>query len=145
MATKVDLDALIPREDFEVLDAKSDSGTRKDTISANDLKEREFFFSVLRKPDFQRETNEWDGQKITDFVKSFLDGDLIPAVILWRTEGSYTFVIDGSHRLSALAAWVNDDYGDGQISRRFYELVIPEDQISVAKRTRILIEKQIGR
>jgi hypothetical protein len=33
---------------------------------------------------------------------------LIPAIILWRSTGGYLFVIDGSHRLSALSAWVND-------------------------------------
>jgi hypothetical protein len=28
----------------------------------------------------------------------------------------YIFVIDGGHRLSALRAWMEDDYGDGTIS-----------------------------
>lgn len=80
MATKVSLDALIPREDFEVQDEQRRS-TTKNTLSITDLELDSFFFSALRKPDFQRETNEWDSQKICNFIESFLEGDLIPAII----------------------------------------------------------------
>ena len=84
MANKVNLDALIPREDFEIRDTKVQSYSRsKDTLSINDLRIGDFFFSTIRKPDFQRETNEWDISKISKFINSFLDGDLIPAIILW--------------------------------------------------------------
>ena len=48
-------------------------------------------------------------------------------------------MIDGSHRLSSLAAWVNDDYGDGIITKNFYEGVIPEEQIETVDKTRKLI------
>jgi hypothetical protein len=143
--SKVNLDALVPREDFEIADSYNQNvGRSKDTLSINDLKRTEFFFSALRKPDFQRETSEWDSNKISDFIKSFLDGDLIPAIILWRTVGSYIFVIDGSHRISALAAWVNDDYGDGEISKYFYDGIIPSEQLETADRTRQSIKKNIG-
>lgn len=142
--SKVNLDALIPREDFDIKDTNQGVGTRKDTISINDLRKGEFFFSVLRKPDFQRETNEWDSSKICDFIESFLEGDLIPAVILWRSASSYIFVIDGSHRLSALAAWINDDFGDGDISKQFYDGIIPDEQVEIAQRTGNLIRKKLG-
>src|SRR5690606_37769082 len=102
-----------------------------------------FFYTVIRKPDFQRETNEWDPAKICDFVTSFLEGDLFPAIILWQS-GSFIFVIDGSHRLSALVAWVHDDYGDGVISREFFESVIPTDQLKAADDTRRLVKRKIG-
>jgi len=145
MSQKVNLDALIPRADFETDEtANAPSGRPKDTFSANDLKSGEFFFSYLRKPDFQRETSEWDPKKICNLIQSFLNDDLIPAVILWRSEKSLTFVIDGSHRISALAAWVNDDYGDGDISKNFFDSRIPEDQIEHAKKTRDLVEKTFG-
>lgn len=145
MSQKVNLDALIPRADFETDEtASAPSGRPKDTFSANDLKSGEFFFSYLRKPDFQRETSEWDPKKICNLIQSFLNDDLIPAVILWRSEKSLTFVIDGSHRISALAAWVNDDYGDGEISKNFFDSRIPEDQIDHAKKTRELVNKKIG-
>lgn len=145
MSQKVNLDALIPRADFETDETvNAPSGRPKEAFSATDLKSGEFFFSYLRKPDFQRETSEWDPRKICHLIQSFLNDDLIPSVILWRSEKSLTFVIDGSHRISALAAWVNDDYGDGEISKNFFEFRIPEDQIEHANKTRDLVKKAIG-
>jgi hypothetical protein len=144
LASKVNLDALIRREDFEIENvSNSRTGTDTTTIRLEDLKKDSFFFSAIRKPDFQRETNEWGPEKITKLVESYVTGDLIPAVILWQN-GGFTFVIDGSHRLSALAAWVNDDYGDGAISKTFYDGVIPEDQIKIADRTRVTVRKIVG-
>lgn len=140
---KVNLDALIQREDFEVEDSIN-PGKKKETISIEDLKQDSFFFSNVRKPDFQRETNEWDAKKICDFIDSFINGDLIPAIILWRSSGGYLFVIDGSHRLSSLASWINDDYGDGDISKSFYDGVIPDEQIEIAEATRKMIRKKVG-
>jgi hypothetical protein len=143
MANKVNLDALIPREDFEVINPKQQAGTPKPALSYVDLKNNEFFFSALRKPDFQRETSEWSSSKIIEFVESFLNEDVIPSVILWKNQ-SYMFVIDGAHRLSALAAWINDDYGDGDISKKFYDYVIPDEQINIAVKTRTEINKKLG-
>jgi Protein of unknown function DUF262/HNH endonuclease len=142
--SKVSLDALVPREDFEVESQQGSSIARITTLAIRDLEKSSFFFSAVRKPDFQRETNEWSPQKICDLIESFLEGDLIPAVILWRGSSSYTFVIDGSHRLSALAAWINNDYGDGEISKHFYDGIIPDEQLTVADTTRKLIDKQVG-
>jgi hypothetical protein len=141
--SKVNLDALIAREDFEVEENIS-SGKKKETISIEDIKADSFFFSNVRKPDFQRETNDWDAQRVTDMIKSFLEGDLIPAIILWRSGGGYLFAIDGSHRLSALSAWVNNDYGDGSISKAFYDGIISEDQLRIAQQTRTLVNKTVG-
>jgi hypothetical protein len=140
---KVNLDAIIPREDFDV-EENVNPGKKKETLSIEDIKSDSFFFANVRKPDFQRETNEWDSKKIADFIDSFLDGDLIPAIILWRSTGGYLFVIDGSHRLSSLASWINDDYGDGIISKHFYDGIIPEEQLEIAEETRKLIRKRIG-
>lgn len=145
MAGKLFLDALISREDFDVQDESQISqGPHKTTLSYNDFKIPGFFFAALRKPDFQRETNEWDAEKVRDLIASFLDGDLIPAIILWKYADSYTFVIDGAHRISALAAWVNDDYGDGKLSRKFFDNSIPESQIDIAKKARELINSSVG-
>jgi hypothetical protein len=147
MAAKVDLDALILRADFDETDTDaglSQGGSLKDRLEARDLKKGEFLFSVLRKPDFQRETNEWDANKIIDLIKCFLAGDVIPAVILWRAKTGLIYVIDGSHRLSALASWVNDDYGDGMISKLFYDGVIPQEQLDLGAEVRSTINKTIG-
>lgn len=136
------LDALIPREDFDMVDSQPTSGT-KDSIAISDLVADSFFYNALRKPDFQRETGDWSGEKICEFIRTFLDGDLIPAVILWKSLGG-TFVIDGAHRLSALIAWVNNDYGVGQISIKMFDFNIIDEQRSVANKTRDLVAKEIG-
>jgi hypothetical protein len=145
MKMKLALDALIPREDFDVKDESGLSvGRNKMTISVPELEYDSFFFSAIKKPDFQRETNEWEPDKVYELVKSFLDGELVPAVILWKSISNYIFVIDGSHRLSALAAWINDDYGDGLISRQYFDNSIPEEQIQAASYARELINREIG-
>ena len=141
----VSLDALIPREAFEIKDQQERiTGTSILTMGIRDLEKGSFFYPFLRKPDFQRETNEWDATKICEFIESFLDGDLIPAVILWQSCSSYYFVVDGSHRVSSLLAWINDDYGDGKISKDFYDGNISDEQKEAAKETRQLIKEKIG-
>lgn len=140
---RVNLDALIPREDFET-EAGSASQSLGDKLKISDLvKGHAFFYSSLRKPDFQRETSDWDKEKITAFVKSFLDNDLIPAIILWQA-GQYTFVIDGAHRLSALIAWANDDYGDGFISQAFFGHDVDQEQRKVAEQTKRHVNETVG-
>ena len=140
-ANGVNLDALIPREDFAAPTTPY-KGTPMGTIGMGMLKE-EFFAQSLRKPDFQRETSNWTPQKIVDLVAAFLDGDLIPAIILWRS-GQYVFVIDGAHRMSALLAWVYDDYGGKSRSLNYFQNQVPEEQKKLADQTRKLIESNIG-
>ncbi|MEQ8281960.1 MAG: DUF262 domain-containing protein [Parvibaculum sp.] len=144
MATSVvNLDALIQRNDFRVKSESTTDYSRRDKISITDLDPKAFMYLALRKPDFQRETANWSPQKIYDFVKTFLEGDLVPAIILWAA-GETVFVIDGAHRLSALIAWVQDDYGDGPTSREFSKNDIPVEQQKAAKRTKRLIDETIG-
>lgn len=139
---KVNIDAIIPREDFEVAGNNS-SGNLKHSLSVSDFTSS-FFQPFIRKPDFQRETSEWDVKKICGFLESYINGDLIPSIILWRSSSGLFFVIDGAHRLSALIAWIFDDYGDGEISQKFYGGNIPEDQKQIASETRKQINKRIG-
>ncbi len=140
-ATGVNLDALIPREDFAA-DSGPPRGNPIGTISVGSLSD-DFFVQSLRKPDFQRETANWTPQKIVDLVAAFLDGDLIPAIILWRS-GQYVFVIDGAHRLSAMLAWMWDDYGDKSRSINFYQNQVPDEQLKLAAQTRKLVNSTIG-
>lgn len=140
---KVNLDAIIPREDFEVI------GTQNSTNLFNSISISNFtggfFYPFLRKPDFQRETNEWDAKKILEFIESYINGELIPAIILWRNNSGLYFVIDGAHRLSALISWIKDDYGDGEISKKFYGDSINDEHREIAEKTRKLINKKIGK
>jgi uncharacterized protein DUF262/HNH endonuclease len=137
----VNLDALIPREDLAVQDLSKPAGT-VDKITIPHL--NSFVFAPdLRKPHFQRETNQWTPKKVVELVTAFIDRDLIPAVILWRA-GHYIFVIDGAHRLSALLAWIHNDYGDGQRSSAFFGGNVPDDQRKVAEKTRKMVDKAVG-
>ena len=112
-------------------------------IQVRDLEAGSFLYQTLRKPDFQRETSEWTPDKVCDLIQSFLEGDLIPAVIFWNS-GEFNFVIDGAHRLSAIIAWVTDDYGDGIVSQSFFEYSISTEQSEIADKTRRLIKKKFG-
>ena len=56
----------------------------------------------------------------------------------------FHFVIDGAHRLSALIAWVHDDYGDGKISRPFFSQTIPRLQERYANQVRQLVKGEVG-
>ena len=141
----VNLDALILREDFEASDENINSASKVATISINELKANSgFFLPSVRKPDFQRETADWDVEKVVRFIQSFVNGEFIPAVILWRSQAGFIFVIDGSHRLSSLIAWANDDYGDKQFSLDAYEGEVPEEQRKIAKETRDRVNEEIG-
>jgi hypothetical protein len=68
---------------------------------------------------------------------------LIPAVICWQSPARLTFIIDGAHRLSAIIAWILDDYGAGAESIRFYGK-IPDEQERMHNKTRELVSKRVG-
>ena len=146
MGNRVNLDAMIPREDFAVVD---------NSTTATDNPIREFpvaylapespILKQLRKPDFQRETNHWTPRQVATFIASFLDNEVIPSLIFWDSP-SYIFVLDGGHRLSAIRSWIEDDYGDKKISEDFYKgQEISAEQRRVGQRTRRAVESEVGR
>lgn len=143
----VNLDALIQREDLEIVpeEGTRTRNTREEhsTIRLDELVKGSRFYKVLRKPDFQRETSNWTPEAIVELVKNQVDDELIPAIILWNSPNNEVFVIDGAHRLSALIAWVNDDYGDREISRAFFGAEIPRTQENIADETRKFMEKAV--
>lgn len=139
---RVNLDAMIRREDFAIQEEEFAMDLIQD-FPISLLRQESPILKLLRKPDFQRETNHWSPDQIVTFVASFLDNEVIPSLILWKSP-TYIFVIDGGHRLSALRAWMEDDYGDRIISQAFYNGSISDDQKRIAKRTRHLIEQKIG-
>jgi hypothetical protein len=140
----VNLDAMIPRADFALLD-KPEPGQppHLDSISVRDFQSESLLLPNLRKPDFQRETNHWSPTQVASLIQCFVNGDLIPSVILWSSP-AFVFVIDGGHRLSALRAWIEDDYGDRHISQQFFSYQITEEQKKAAAETRKLVENAVG-
>ena len=134
---------MIPRADF----AASDEEYALDLFQSfpiGNLETSSPVRSLLRKPDFQRETNHWTPEQLVSFISSFLDNELIPSLILWKS-AKHIFIIDGGHRLSALRAWMEDDYGDGPISRAFYNGEISKQQRTIGVKTRGLVERKVGK
>jgi Protein of unknown function DUF262/HNH endonuclease len=142
-ANLVNLDAMITREDFAISDSEATDAVSIPSISIRDFVQSGLIGPVLRKPDFQRETNHWSPEQVSSLLECFVNGDLIPSVILWKSS-SYLFVIDGGHRLSALKAWVLDDYGDGPISQKYFGFQVSKEQKKIAEITRNLINSQVG-
>ncbi|RBP39805.1 HNH endonuclease [Roseimicrobium gellanilyticum] len=141
--TLVNLDAMLPREDFALVDDDNPPSYEKfERISVKDLKE-DGIIPLLRKPDFQRETNHWTPEQVASLLECFVNGDLIPSVIVWKSP-TYLFVIDGGHRLSALRAWLLDDYGDAPTSLAFFGRSVSNEQERAAQRTRELVSQKIG-
>ena len=141
-ARSVNLDAMIPRADFALQDDGGLSFEKFTTIGVKDLKD-DGLMPILRKPDFQRETCHWRPEQVVSLLECFVNGDLIPSVIMWKSP-TFLFVIDGGHRLSVLRAWQQDDYGDGPVSRLFFGDSIKKEQKKAADRTRELVAERLG-
>lgn len=144
MAKRITLDAMIPRADFAVVEKEEFELDQFQGFPITHLAKDSPILKLLRKPDFQRETNHWSADQIRSFISSFLDNEVIPSLILWQSK-NHIFVIDGGHRLSALRAWMEDDYGDRSVSLDFYNGEISQEQKQLAKKTRSLVEEKIGR
>ena len=137
----VNLDALIRRADlFET--ATPILGKDGPSIRVLDLKPG-VTYDMLRKPDFQRETANWTPQQVSDLIETFSKSDLIPSIILWQNR-EHIFVVDGAHRLSALIAWVQNDYGAGSRSLSFFGGKIPDAQRTMHEETEALVNATVG-
>src|SRR3546814_15678397 len=106
-------------------------------VCSSDLTADGLLGSLLRKPDFQRETNHWTPEQVVSLLECYVEGDLIPSVILWQSETA-TFVIDGGHRLSVLRAWIEDDYAAGPLSLSSFGIEISKEQIESASCREVL-------
>jgi hypothetical protein len=144
MSRTVILDAMIRREDFAAAGDPSGSAEPIKTLSIQSISSTGMLVPLLRKPDFQRETNHWTPEQVVSFLESFLDNELIPSVILWKSD-AFVFVIDGGHRLSALRAWIEDDYGDGTVSIGYFSNEIGAAQKKIAKKTQKMVDERIGK
>ncbi|RWP74913.1 MAG: hypothetical protein EOR11_32905 [Mesorhizobium sp.] len=78
MAESVVLDAMIKRDDFSITSTAPSSGEPIKTLTIETLSSSGMLVPLLRKPDFQRETNHWSPVQVVSFLESFLDNELIP-------------------------------------------------------------------
>ena len=71
---KVNLDALIPREDLEIKeDITQDIANNTSNLPLSQLELKgNFVYPNLRKPEYQRETNEWAPEKVLGLIESFV-------------------------------------------------------------------------
>jgi len=135
---------MIARADFAMVDGGEPTTFENiSNISLRDFTPGALVGPSLRKPDFQRETNHWSPDQVVSLLECYVNGDLIPSVILWKSP-QYLFVIDGGHRLSVLRAWVEDDYGDGPVSQAFFGYEVSRDQRRIATSTRNLVATRVG-
>jgi hypothetical protein len=85
MAQRVHLDAMIPRQDFAIEEKEEFLIDLFPSVRMADLVAESPILKLLRKPDFQRETNHWTPEQVTTFIESFLDNEVIPSLILWKS------------------------------------------------------------
>jgi len=148
--SKVNLDAMIPRQDFySDAPATNKQFPHSKLTLAHLLRDPVLnvssIYHLLKKPDFQRETCEWSKEKIANLIQCFIERSFIPSIILWENpQTSEIYVIDGAHRLSAIIAYINDDYGDSRVSQEFYNFKIPQAVLNLADETRTHINEKIG-
>lgn len=77
MAHALNLDAHIPREDFEIeADRPPASSKPAQALKMIELEEGSMAYLSLRKPDFQRETADWVPEMVVDLVTSLGAGRL---------------------------------------------------------------------
>lgn len=69
MADSVVLDAMITRDDFAVQGPKLESSEPIRTLSIENLTTSGMIVPLLRKPDFQRETNHWTSKQVLSFLR----------------------------------------------------------------------------
>ena len=95
-------DALILREDFEVQAEQTSDRVERHAQGHRTGSRIDCLHDAVQAP-FHRETANWTPQKVAELVQSFLEGNLIPAVIFWRSPGSGNIlVIDGAHQQTRL-------------------------------------------
>ena len=78
---RLNLDALIRREDLDI-STTGHGNIGQGGIPVSELAENRLHYGLLRKPAFQRVTNDWDIENVVTLIKSFRNGQLIPALIL---------------------------------------------------------------
>lgn len=154
MATenRVHLDHLIFRQSLRYSPVKKSDSSYTNTSSQrpdhsirfDDIRQKDGWFEKLVKPDFQRATCAWRPEDCVNFLSSVIRRRIIPSIILWRNdETGLVYVLDGAHRLSALRAWMLDDWGDK--AEDFYKKTENyEELILTATITRALVKERIG-
>ncbi|PEA52933.1 hypothetical protein CON64_20925 [Bacillus pseudomycoides] len=140
----VDLDFLIRKEQMGIEDNGSIKGNvNNNLLPLESLLKGSEFLSSIRKPASQRKTTSWNVSTLMTYLDGVIEGQAIVGINVVKTNNDKILIMDGNHRLSALIAWVNDDYGDGILSNELNNN-ITEDERKHAARVRSIISNKIG-
>lgn len=96
----------------------------------------------LRKPDFQRATWSWSPEECVSLLKSVLNQQVVPSVILWLSPERLWYVLDGGHRISVVLAWIRDDWGDRRTPDEFGDERVMKLSVEAGRRVRELLKKE---
>lgn len=113
---KVYLDHHISRDDFLYKHSHEkvprDVSQYSSVLRLKDLYGEKSMNNVLCKPDFQRVTWAWTPRECVSLLDSVVNEQIIPSIIMWLSPEGRWYVLDGGHRISAVLAWLEDDWGD---------------------------------
>src|SRR5579872_6646791 len=118
---KVFLDHLIPRENLRYKRSEEQLESTPQQTMTNTLSLTTLIpnrspagpGTLLRKPDFQRATWAWTAEDCQALLESITTGQVVPSIIMWSSpDNEFRYILDGSHRVSVLIAWLKDDWGD---------------------------------
>lgn len=141
------LDHLIQRDGllYERSESKAgEPGEYRRTLLIRDL-ENSTQRALLRKPDFQRATYAWSPKECVDLLQAVLTEQVVPSVILWLDSEGSQYVLDGSHRISVLLAWISDDWGDSQAVRKLGDEALETvAKVSADEVRALMSERRIG-
>jgi hypothetical protein len=92
----------------------------------------------------ERRTWHWAPDEIARYIGRLTRGDAKYPVVLHHTDPQLIRVQHGKHRLSAILAWIRNDYGDGDYSKVFTgERIAPADA-AAAKACRAAVRESAG-
>lgn len=107
LITRENLRYLRPTESFKVTEDRPDPRLQLRDLMGDGQRLR-----LLRKPDFQRSTWAWTPQECVDLLESFIEGRVIPSIIMWNSPANgYDYILDGGHRVSVVLAWLTNRWG----------------------------------
>lgn len=149
--TTVYMDHLIPRESLRYKRSEEQfqesSQPKSRELRLSDLLDMSMtsWVKLLHKPDFQRSTSAWTPKACVSLLDSIVKGQIVPSIIMWSNPDSgFIYILDGGHRISAVLAWMRDDWGQNLPSDVFSDDEAEEAAKQAAYEARNIVNIQIG-
>jgi hypothetical protein len=144
---KVYLDHHIKRENLRYRRPEGmigHSGKELPNLRLIDLMRDDFMYlASLRKPDFQRATWAWTPEDCVSLLESVVNRQVVPSIIMWKSPDGLEYILDGGHRISAILAWLKDDWGE-EAADNFEDPDEAEAIRRTAHEVRNLVKARVG-